>query len=78
MDDTIFYKENFVSSFTKITCSVFAFMHGKNDIKVSKLSRFTFLDKFPQKWNIFALNIQSDLSLTDIRQDKTKKNQGYT
>ena len=53
-------------------------MHIKNEIKVSKLSRFTFLDKFPQKLNIFALNIQSDLSLTDIRQDKTKKNQGYT
>ena len=40
--------------------------------------KFTFFEKSLQKGNMFALNIQSSLSLNEIRQDKTKKTPVYT
>ena len=40
---------------------------------VLKILKSKFLDKFPQKLNIFSLNLQSSLSLPEIRHNKTKK-----
>ena len=49
-------------------------MHVKNDFKFSKILKSKFLDKSSKQFNVFALNLQSNLSLKEIRQGKTKEN----
>ena len=63
----------FASSFTKGKSSVGAIMHVKNDLKVFKIIKSTVLDKSFIKINVFELNLQSTLSLKEIRQGKTKE-----
>ena len=52
-------------------------MYVKNEIKVAKILKSKFLDKSPQNLDVFALNLQSSLSLPEIRQDKAKKTPNY-
>ena len=54
--NTIFNSEYFNSSVIKGTSAIVATLL-KSYIKVSKILKSTFLDKSPQKWNTFALNL---------------------
>ena len=48
-------------------------MHVKQDFKVSQISKSIVLDKSFKRLNVFALNLQSTLSLEEMRQGKTKE-----
>ena len=48
-------------------------LYVKNDFKDSKILKSTVLDKSFKKCYVFALNLQSTLSLKEIRQGKTKE-----
>ena len=56
--NTIFNKEYFGSSVVKGKSAVIAVMYIKKDIKVLKILKCTFLDKSPQKVELFELNLQ--------------------
>ena len=46
-------------------------MYVKNDIKVLKILKWTFLNKSPIKLEVFALSIQYILFLEEVEQYKT-------
>ena len=70
---TISNYEYFASSVKKGKSEVVAILYFKNYIKVFKILKCTFLDKFPQNINVFALNFQIILILQEVGQDKTKE-----
>ena len=56
--NAIFNLKYLASSVRKGTSAVSAILYVKNDMKVSKIIKVTFLDKSPQKLDAFALNLQ--------------------
>ena len=71
-NNNIFNQKYFASSVRKEPRGADAFIYVKTYVQVWKLLKSTFLDKSPQKWNIFAPNLQSSLSFTEITPDKTE------
>ena len=56
----------FASNVKKRASAIVAILYFKNDIKVWKLLKLHFLDKSIKKFNINALNLQSNLGIREI------------
>ena len=62
-----FYLRYFAKSVRKGISRVGSIFYVKNDFIVSKILKSTVLDKSSNIFNVFALNLQSTLSLKKIR-----------